>query len=300
MARIGIIGVGVWGSNHAKVLSSLNSLCCVYDQDLQRAKSIAERYSVIYMKSIDELLESNVDGIVLVTPATTHAIIAVKILKAGKGVLIEKPLSVTMEQAMDIKNYISKGARLAMGYEERFNPAVISLINCLKDKDNLSISLYRVGNRPERIKDVGVVLDTMIHDINIANHILGSLQVSYAWGRRDINGKEIFVTAALKGKTGTAHLVASWASMEKMRMGIGVSSDAIITFDLIKQESRCTFEGKETAFASANKVDLLKAEDEAFIKYLNGEGEFPVGIDDAVKDLSIALEILNKMEASDN
>ncbi len=294
MTKIGIIGIGTWGSNHANVLSNLNSLCCVYDEDLSRSKNIAEHYNVKPVQNIDEMLESDVDGIVLATPAATHSQIAVKILNAGKGVLIEKPLAISMDQALTVKKAIDSGGKLAIGYEERFNPAVISLINCLKGKDNISISLYRIGSRPERIKDVGVVLDTMIHDINIANYLLGPLEVSSVWSTTDINGREIFVTATLDGKRGTAHLVASWISKEKLRMGIGISPDAIVSSDFMKQDSKCLLGGKEVA-NTLDKIDLLKAEDESFINYLNGKGQFPIGINDAMEDLSIAFDILNQI-----
>jgi len=297
MVSIGIIGAGIWGSNHASALSGLGALCCIYDVDIGRAKSIAERHNVKALKELDDMLESNVDGIVLATPAATHSQIAVKILKAGKGVLIEKPLAINIDQALAIKNAMDVKSRLAVGYEERFNPAVISLIDCLKRKDGISLTIYRVGSRPERIRDVGVVLDTMIHDINIANYIFGPLKVSNVWSEKDKDGKEIFVTATLEGKAGTAYLVASWKSRERLRMGIGASPDAVASSNFITQQSTCLTGGKELA-ESRNKVDLLKAEDEAFIEYLKGRGKFPAGIDDALADMDLALKILDKIGVS--
>lgn len=294
MVSIGIIGAGIWGSNHANALSSLGALCCIYDVDIGRAKTIAERHNVKSLQNLDEILESDADGIVLATPAATHSQIAVKILKTGKGVLIEKPLAVNLEQAIAIKNAMDKGSMLAVGYEERFNPAVISLIDCLKRKDGASLAIYRVGNRPERIRDVGVVLDTMIHDINIANYIFGQLKVSNVWSEKDKDGKEIFVTATLESQAGSAYLVASWKSKEKLRMGIGISPDAAASSNFITQQSTCLSGGRELT-KSGNRVDLLRAEDEAFINYLKGQGKFPAGIDDAMADMNLALEILDKI-----
>ncbi|MEM0097154.1 MAG: Gfo/Idh/MocA family oxidoreductase [Conexivisphaerales archaeon] len=299
MNKIGIIGAGMWGSNHANALSNLNALCCIYDINFNIAKNTADRYNINALHNLDEMLESDVDGIVLATPAATHYQIAVKILKAGKGVLIEKPLAVNLNQALAIKNAMNNKSKLAIGYEERFNPAVISLIECLKHKEKISISLFRVGSRPERIKDVGVVLDTMIHDINIANYILGPLKVSGVWSEKDKDKREIFVTVMLEGNKGAAHLTASWMSREKIRMGIGVSTDAVVLSNFITQESECNIGGKKIT-NGGNKVNLLKEEDEAFIKYLNDEDKFPTCIDDAMADMDIALEILNKIGVSSN
>jgi UDP-N-acetylglucosamine 3-dehydrogenase len=296
MTKIGVIGAGMWGSNHANALSNLKALCCIYDVDFSRAKTIADRYGVRALQDLDEMLRSDVNGIVLATPASTHSQIAVKILKAGKGLLIEKPLAVNLEQALAIKNAMNSESRLAIGYEERFNPAVISLIDCLERKDAKSVALYRVGRRPERIRDVGVVLDTMIHDINIANRIFGQLTVLSAWSEKDEGGREVFVTSTLEGSGGTAHLVASWASRERLRMGIGVCSDAVVSSNFISRESSCTMGGKKIT-KGGNEDDLLKDEDQAFIKYLGG-GKFPAGIDEGLADMKVATEILDRIGVS--
>jgi|GEM_PF-1034666 UDP-N-acetylglucosamine 3-dehydrogenase len=295
MVKIGIIGAGIWGSNHAKALRSLGALCCIYDSDIVRAKNIAQTHGITVMQQLDEMLESDADGIILATPASTHAQIILNILKTGKGLLVEKPMVVDMNQALAVKSQMKADSKLVIGYTERFNPAVISLINCLEDKDKLSLTLFRVGNRPERIKDVGVVLDTMIHDINIVNHLLGPTRVSSAWSVKDVDKREIFVTATVESRTGTAHLVASWISNERLRMGIGVSHGTVVSSNFITQESKCLTGGKEL-ITKGNGVDLLKAEDEAFIRYLRGEEKFPGQVDDAIADLDLALRILNKIE----
>jgi UDP-N-acetylglucosamine 3-dehydrogenase len=190
MLRTGVIGVGSMGQNHARIYSELAYLTGVADLDRNMVKKVAERYSTKYYTDYKKLLK-NVDAVSIAVPTVLHYKVAMDAISAGKHVLIEKPIC---NNIMDGKKLIQRadeqGVVLSIGHIERHNPVVRFIKEALKKKrfgSVVSIAARRVSSFPSRIKDVGVILDIGIHDIDVIRYLAGS---------------EIKTVYALAGKTG--------------------------------------------------------------------------------------------------
>ena len=172
--NVGVIGCGVWGRNHARVYREIpfTNLHTIADLDEKRAKKIARLNGSNYSADPDEVLEnSDIELISICTPTVTHADIGLKALEAGKHILVEKPMTDTLEEAKALmKKADQKGLHLTVGFVERFNPAVSKALELVKDGaigDVILAHTKRVSKRPLRIGDVGVIKDLAVHDIDI-------------------------------------------------------------------------------------------------------------------------------------
>ena len=125
---VGVIGVGSWGKNHARIFSELDqsNLVAIADRDMDRAKKFAKKFGASYFSDIDELLnQEEIDAVTICTPTVTHADLALQAIEAGKHLLVEKPMTDTVQQAQRIIDAAkSANAILMVGFVERFNPSV--------------------------------------------------------------------------------------------------------------------------------------------------------------------------------
>jgi UDP-N-acetylglucosamine 3-dehydrogenase len=176
--NVAVIGCGVWGSNHARVYSELpnTKLLAVIDADEKRAREIAQKHHTEYDSDPKAALENpDIQVVNVCTPTVTHYDLAMAAIKAGKHVLVEKPMTDTTDQARNlIEAAEKKGVKLTVGFVERFNPAVqmaIKRVNNGEIGDVVLAHTRRVSRRPLRIGDVGVIKDLAIHDIDIINHL---------------------------------------------------------------------------------------------------------------------------------
>ena len=165
--RIGVIGVGHLGSLHAKMLADIPGvhLSGVFDADTDRAKSVAGQYGTAAPDSLDELLDS-VDAVTVATSTNAHFAVALKALGRGKHVFVEKPITETVAEAEQLCSVASgRGLLIQVGHIERFNPAILAL-----EKYRIApmfVESHRLAQFNPRGTDVGVVLDLMIHDIDL-------------------------------------------------------------------------------------------------------------------------------------
>jgi UDP-N-acetylglucosamine 3-dehydrogenase len=173
-----VIGTGVWGKNHARVYASLNDvhLYGIVDQDETRAKEVGDLYQTNYFTDINDILnDSTIDLISICTPTITHAKIAAAALNMGKNVLVEKPMTNTLREAIELIRLAEKNnVKFTVGFVERFNPAVQEAFKHIKQGiigEVILANTRRVSRRPLRIGDVGVVKDLAIHDIDIIAHL---------------------------------------------------------------------------------------------------------------------------------
>ncbi|MDW7978104.1 MAG: Gfo/Idh/MocA family oxidoreductase, partial [Candidatus Caldarchaeum sp.] len=189
MVRVAVAGAGFWGLNHLRVLKEFPEceLVGVCDVDMNRAERAARRFGVeSFFKDLEEMLTAvKPEAVTICTPSTTHAKIALRLLDAGCDVLIEKPMATTVEEAARILTNVEKTGRIAMvGFIERFNPAVQNAYELISSGELGEVLLFysrRIGSWPERIGDTGVVKDTAIHDIDLANWIFQQIpQTVYA------------------------------------------------------------------------------------------------------------------------
>lgn len=178
--RVAVIGVGNMGLNHARVYSQLDgvSLCAVADMDAERARAAAARLNTSGYRDYREMLKSErLDAVSVVVPTALHKQVALDVIAAGKALLVEKPLAVSVAEADELIAAAEEvGVVLAVGHIERFNPAVRELKRAI-DQGRLgaisSVVAKRVGVMPPQIRDANVVLDLGVHDIDVLNMLFG-------------------------------------------------------------------------------------------------------------------------------
>ena len=177
--RCGVVGVGRMGRHHARVYGNLPDceLVGVVDADAQRAADIAQKHESRPMGSVTELIEAGVDAVSVAAPTTRHREIAEELLAAGVACLIEKPLAGDVRDAEAIKNVAEiSGATLMVGHIERFNPIMRAMQKATRNGEGIAprfIEVSRVSPMTFRSVDIGVVMDMMIHDLDVVLMLMG-------------------------------------------------------------------------------------------------------------------------------
>src|SRR5207248_9774481 len=165
--RVGVVGVGHIGTNHARLYAEVPSaeLTAIYDLDRTRANSIAKKFGATAAKSLDEFA-GLVDAASIATPTNTHHQIALPLLQQGKHLLVEKPIAENPQHATELAELAARNRLiLQVGHVERFNP-VLSALEARLTHPRF-IEAHRLSSYPNRSTDIGVVLDLMIHDLEI-------------------------------------------------------------------------------------------------------------------------------------
>jgi len=168
--RIGVVGIGVMGSNHARVLSGLPgvTLAGVADPDAKQREFVAGILGCPTVPDLDGLIALGVDAITVAAPTHLHRDIAMACISRGIHVLVEKPIASTVEEGREIIDAARRaGVTLMVGHVERFNPAVDAIKQAIRGEQILSIGITRVGPFPPRMSNVGVVIDLAVHDIDL-------------------------------------------------------------------------------------------------------------------------------------
>ncbi|GMW00861.1 MAG: oxidoreductase [Candidatus Hydrogenedentota bacterium] len=237
--RAGVVGVGHLGYHHARIYaeSSEADLVGVVDMDSGRRAKASSDFQTQGFDSIAELLKAGVDAVSIVVPTRAHASAACQALEAGVDVLVEKPIATTLEEARAIVGTAARCGRLVqVGHIERFNGAVMRLFEAVKKPR--FIECHRLSPYPNRGDDVSVVLDLMIHDLEIVRALAGA-----AITRVDASGVSVFshyediANARLRFASGcVANITSSRISMERMRKIRIFSEDAYVSTDYSAQE----------------------------------------------------------------
>ncbi len=288
------IGTGGWGKNHTRVLSELGVLVAVCDADSQKSKEYGEKYSVNHYESLDELLSSEeFDGAFVVTPTSTHTEIAKKLLEAKKHVFVEKPMTYKSEDGEKLVKLAEKNkVILTCGYIERFNPAVDVVKKIVKEKkfgDLVMLEFHRENRMPMHIKDVGIIYDTSVHDIDTANWLFDDMpNVVFARAGRIKHEHEDFASIMLGYKNDKVAIISSnWITPKRVRKFNAVCTDAIISSDFITQE--IIVEKSENSETIQNeKQEPLLLEIQSFLGAIEGKNELIVTSQQAVNVTKIA------------
>jgi predicted dehydrogenase len=231
--RIGVIGVGHLGSLHTKMYTQISSalLVGVYDVNTSLAEKVAAEYKVKAFANLDELL-AVVDAVSVATSTQSHYNVAMQVIKRGVHLLVEKPIAATIEEARAlVERAEAKGLKFQVGHIERFNPAVLAL-----EPYNLAplfIESHRLAQFNPRGSDVAVVLDLMIHDIDLILSLVKSKVTQIdANGVAVISGTPDIANARIQFENGcVANVTASRISQNKMRKMRLFQNDAYISID---------------------------------------------------------------------
>lgn len=288
------IGTGGWGKNHTRILSELGVLSAICDADAERSKEYGEKYSVNYYTSLDKLLESEeFDAAFVVTPTATHSQIAKKLLEAKKHVFVEKPLTYQSQDGEELAKLAKKNkVILTCGYIERFNPAVDIVKKLVKEKNYgelVMLEFHRENRMPLHIKDVGIIYDTSVHDIDTANWLFDEMpSVVFAKAGRIKHEHEDFTSIMLGYKNDKVAIITSnWITPKKVRKFNAVCTDAIISSDFITQEIAVE-NNDETKKLDNEKQEPLLLEIKSFLNAIGGRGKHIVTAQQAVNVTKIA------------
>ena len=237
--RLGVIGAGRMGKSHCRVYANLRhaELIGVHDQSLHSGGSVAEANQVQFFESLDDLLDK-VEAVSIATPTPTHFDLAMHCIARGKHVLIEKPITQTLEQAQTlVQAAADTNLVVQVGHIERFNPAYRELKHVVDGSTILAVDLRRLSPFRGSNTDVDVVLDLMIHDIDLALDLAGALPISIkASGITAHNGPIDYAAAQLQFENGLfLTMTASRITEQKVRVAEATALDAYITADLLNK-----------------------------------------------------------------
>jgi predicted dehydrogenase len=318
--KIGLLGVGHLGKIHLKCIQASEALELVgfYDPDPTTAQKVAETFNTKAFSSFEALLEA-VDAVDIVTPTTTHFELAKKVAEQGKHIFIEKPLTHTVAEAELLKQIVQKqGVKVQIGHVERFNPAFLSLGETKITP--MFIEAHRLATFNPRGTDVSVVLDLMIHDIDLILHLVKSeIKQIHASGVAIVSASPDIANARIEFENGcVANLTASRMSLKQMRKVRLFQPDAYISLDFLEKKSQIislldentegvdfsTLMPLETArgtkwvdikMPEPVAVNAIQMELETFADSILHNSDIKVTIEDGYRALKVAHQIIEEI-----
>ena len=310
LKKVGVIGVGHLGQHHARVYTELlgTHLVGVVDQNESRASAIGENLGVPWFTDIDEFIaRARPDAVSVVVPTSGHFEIARKALTNGIHVLIEKPVTTTVSEAeILLRMAADLDLVLQVGHIERFNSAVQYISKIIHEP--LFLQSRRLGPYSSRISDVGVVLDLMIHDIDIILSLVRSeISAISATGRCLRSDHEDIASAQISFENGSmAHILVSRVSERRLRQLEIMEPERYVTIDYETQDvsiNRCVRQNNGLVEVIEHPVfpksEPLKLELQHFVTCVR-EGKQPlVGITDGKRALEVAVSVLKQIHMND-
>ena len=241
--RLGVVGAGNMGSNHVRVASNLKGfeVAAIVDTDLNRAQKLVDIYGGTAFQTIEEALPG-LDAVIVAVPSVLHSEIGLKVLLNGTHCLIEKPFATTDTDARALIGAAhDTGARLLVGHIERFNPAIIQMSSLFDSGKNQihAIETRRMSGSSSRITDVNVVMDLMLHDLDILQSLIKEPVSTISAHSVKTNNRlaDDYVSALISFENGTvATLTASRITQNKIRILEVTSEMGHITLDYSTQE----------------------------------------------------------------
>ena len=298
---VAVVGVGHMGSLHARAYQALDkaALVGVLDLDPQRAKAVAEETGCSVLEDLDDLAGRVVAASVAV-PTSAHLEVATALLERGIDVLVEKPLAPTLEEARTLVAVAARAGRLLMaGHTERFNPAVRAIESLLRKP--LFVEVHRLAPFTERGTDVDVVLDLMIHDLDLLLHFVRSEPVAVdAVGVPVLTAAIDIANARIRFASGTvANLTASRVSLERVRKVRFFEPDLYVSLDTMSRTARAYRLVRTDERPRIEAIDLgepptdepVMAELEAFLDSVRSRAEPPTAGAQSIRVLELAERI---------
>jgi UDP-N-acetylglucosamine 3-dehydrogenase len=292
--RIAVVGVGGWGKNHARVLKELGCLVAICDLDAARAKELATKHGVHSYSSVEDMLANEtLEGALVCTPTKTHSVVAKKLMERGLNTFVEKPMSFSSKECEEMEAIASKkNVVLTSGYVERFNPAVSEtkkLIEGGKYGEPMMIEFHRENRMPLHIKDVGIIYDTSVHDLDTAMFLFGCKpQIVFARAGKRFHSFEDFATIMLGFERQKVAIIASnWLTPKKVRTFSAVCTDGIISGDFMTQEIKIDH-AEATDIPRRQFQEPLTLELKNFIEAVEGRSNSLVSATDATNVTRVA------------
>ncbi len=322
MLKVGLLGVGHLGKFHLEQWLNVEEakLIGFYDTDEDRGQEISKRYSIPFYTDLDQLIEE-AEAIDIVTPTISHFELAKKALKKSKHIFLEKPISHSLEEAKELMDLVREsGVKCQIGHIERFNPALLSLSDMvLRPK---FIETHRLAQYNPRGTDVSVILDLMIHDLDIILAMTeGEVRNIHASGVSVVSETYDIANARLEFENGTvANLTSSRISLKNMRKTRLFQKDAYIALDFLEKKSEVVqfsntdmvedglvvpikvsdHEEKKILlrYPTPPEVNAIFLELSSFTKSILRDEKTIVTVEDGYNALNLAYQIINKIEVN--
>jgi predicted dehydrogenase len=322
MLRVGVIGVGHLGKIHVRILKELNThfdLVGIYDSNEQTARQVSQEFGLKYFESPKDLMNS-VDCVDVVTPTISHYEYVSEAIKMRKHVFVEKPLAETMDEAKSLVALcLEADVKVQVGHVERFNPAFQAAIPYFNSP--MFIETHRLAQFNPRGTDVPVVLDLMIHDLDVILSVVKSrVKKISASGVAVVSDSHDMTNARLEFENGcVANLTASRISLKNMRKSRFFQKDAYISVDFLSKELEVVrmqdLEGEADPFdivleigkenlkkkilidkPELLEVNAIKEELSSFYDSIKNNYTPKVSIENGFEAMDVAHEILKKLK----
>ena len=240
--RVGVIGVGSMGQNHVRVFSEIAEVVGVADPNAKAAAAVSKRFNTKPYTTAANLLKEDLDAVSVCVPTEHHAKVALDVIRAGVPLLVEKPLAATVPEATRIVDAATRaGITLAVGHIERHNPAIAAVKRQLQEGqfgDLVTAAARRVSSLPGRVRDVGVVMDLGVHEIDILRFLVESpVETVFALGGRRLHETfEDYANVLLSFQNGVHGFVeVNWLTPMKVRKLALTCMKNFVEVDYIEQ-----------------------------------------------------------------
>lgn len=318
MIKVGVIGAGHLGKIHLNIINALNqNLIGFHDTDIVNSEKLSSEYGYKYFSDLDHLI-NNIDAAVIVSPTTTHFEIAKKCIEAGKHIFVEKPLTSNSNEARVINELALKNKIIGqVGFVERYNQAFISCNEFIKNPK--FIESHRLSDFNPRGTDVSVIMDLMIHDIDIILKVVKSkVKKINASGVSIISTTPDIANARLEFENGCiANLTSSRISLKKMRKTRIFQEDAYISINFLEKDFQVVkIRGKEPNDSDSSiiiknnigeekviffekpeivEINSIESELNDFFGSIDSDSESKVPLRDGLLALEVAEEIMRQI-----
>ena len=305
--RVGVMGVGAMGKHHARVYRDLQEVELVGVADINKniATEVAAEYNTEAFGDCERLLKNDLDAVSITVPTCTHKEIALKAANHGVHMLVEKPIAESLKSADAIIDAARReNLKLMVGHIERFNPVILKLkelISACQLGDLLSISCRRVGPFPPRIRDVGIIIDLAVHDIDAISYLYGKRAMNvYAIGGNHFHIKEDYASILLQYENKKSGIVeTNWLTPHKVRKITITATEGVARADYLTQSLEIWKEGK-VMDVEIEKREPLRNELEQFLNCIKkDEAPSPSG-EEGKYALHVALCAIKSYESGKN
>ena len=261
IVKIGILGIGKMGQNHLRNLSMLKQvdIVFIYDFDKDMCEKLSTKYGIKVSQNLDNDIQ-DVDGVIIATPTFTHADYIKQVSTYVKNIFVEKPLSNTLESSNEIVQLAKdNNLNIQVGFIERYNSAVVALEKVIKNSSHIiNVDFSRTNKVSSRITDVDVVIDLMIHDIDLALYINGRVKKVEAHGYVK-DGMIEYARAIITHENGSfSNIVASRITEKRIRQISATCDDMYIDCNLLSKE---VFVNKQTIEQYLDNVSISSKEE---------------------------------------
>ena len=296
MIRAGVIGAGAMGQHHVRIYHEMENVELVGISDVSetRVKELSEQYDTNGFIDYKELLAQGLDAVSIVVPTTLHMAVGLDVIASGANLLVEKPIADTLENAEKLTRAAEDaGVKLMVGHIERFNPAVTKLKEIIDSGllgKIVSISTRRVGPYNPRIRDVGVILDIGVHDIDVISYLYGkSVNEVYSIAGADIHSFEDHAAIVLRYDHEFSGIVeTNWLTPHKVRKLTVIGVNGVAYLDYIDQTVEL-HDGEWIRKAKVEEAEPLKRELEHFIDAISNGYEPRTSGEDGIHALKVAM-----------